>query len=360
MMRELSVLEVTQPIGTFYMGVMKAEDLSVIVRVRTRRQSEDAVQRDETQARISEISEYCSDQDATFPTPIIVSIYPVSSAFIKDQKLIYDDEEIIGEVIDGQHRLKGIMNSDYSAKFELPVIFMMNMTNEENAYVFSIINSKQTKVNSSIIYDLYGMAQGRSPQKTVHVLARSMNGNEESPFYNRLKMLGKKEDGQDYATLSQGTFASYIIKLISKNPIEDNRRLKRGDTLADDDNLPLRKFFLLNRDDIILRILLNCFDALKNVFYHEWENPNNNILWKTTGFGAVVMSLPFLLEKGIKNNNLTEKFFINCFTAFRKQLMEDEKLLNSENFGSGKHAQNRLSEIIIKAVNNTEDVKLFL
>ena len=360
MMKSVDVLPITQPIGTFYMGVMMAEDLDDIVLVRTRRQSEDAVQRDETMSRISEISEYCSDQDATFPTPIIVSIFPTALAYIKDNRLFYNDSEVVGEVIDGQHRLKGIMKSDYAHKFQLPVIFMMNMTNEENAYVFSVINSKQTKVNASLIYDLYGMAQGRSPQKTVHLLARSMNSNEDSPFYNRLKMLGTKEEGQDYATLSQGTFASYIIKLLSKNPVEDNKRLRRGEEITEDEGMPMRKFFILNRDDIIYRILFNCFDALKNVFYEEWNNPHDNILWKTTGFGAIVTSLPVLIEKGIKNNNLTEKYFINCFNAFKNKLSEENKQLNSEHFGSGKQAQNRLSDIIVTAVNNTEDVKLFI
>lgn len=357
-MKEVKVLQITQPIGTFYMGVMLADDLADIVRIRLRSQNEDAVQRDESRSRIAEISEYCSDQDATFPTPIIVSIFPHANAYIKDNTLYYDENELIGEVIDGQHRLKGILRSANSSLFELPVIFMMNLTNEENAYVFSVINSKQTKVSSSLIYDLFGMSNGRSPQKTVHELARSMNSNEKSPFFNRLKMLGTRAEGQENATLSQGTFASYIIKLLSKNPIEDSRLLKRGVTPLDDESLPLRAYFIRNKDEVILKILLNCFNALRSVYPDEWNNPQNNILWKTTGFGSVVLSLTTLLKIGIANKHLTETFFRNCFLAFKEELERLDKKLVSEDFGSGQQAQKRLADIIIEAVKNKDSAYL--
>ena len=87
---------------------------------------------------------------------------------------------------------------------------MFDLTEEEKAYVFSIINSKQTKVSSSLIYDLFSLSQHRSPTKTAHEIARALNRNTESPFYKRLKMLGKKIEGEDKATLSQGTFVKYL------------------------------------------------------------------------------------------------------------------------------------------------------
>lgn len=70
---------------------------------------------------------------------------------------------------------------------------MFDLTDEEKAYVFSIINSKQTRVNPSIVYDLFSLAERRSPQKTCHEIARGINSNPDSPFYKKLKMLGKRK-----------------------------------------------------------------------------------------------------------------------------------------------------------------------
>ncbi len=358
-MKTITVLKVEQPIGIFYMSVMKAEDIYDIVNIRARRMFDDAVQRDAARDRITEISDYCADEDATFPTPIIISVYPNANVTVEDGRLTYDEEEVIGEVIDGQHRLKGIMKSDYASRFEMPVIFMLGLNNEEKAYVFSIINSKQTKVNASLIFDLFGMSMTRSPQKTVHELARSMNSNEKSPFYQRLKMLGTREPHQTEAVLSQGTFANSIIKLISRNPVEDSRLIKRGYNLEDDKTLPFRAYFIIERDDMMLKILLNCFNALKKVFTEEWEVPKTNILWKTTGFGAVVYSLVQLLQLGIENRNLTERYFYHCFEAFKERLEKDNKKLTSEHFGSGEQSQKRLAELIVESAMSKGRENLF-
>ena len=358
-MRTIPIIKIEQPIGIFYVSAMKSEDIYGIARIRNRRLYEDAVQRDPAKDRISEICDYCSDEDATFPTPIIISIYSEANVNIIGGQLTYDESEPIGEVIDGQHRLLGIIKSEFASRFELPVIFMVGLNNEEKAYVFSIINSKQTKVNSSLIFDLFGMSFSRSPQKTVHELARSMNGNKKSPFFQRLKMLGTKNPEQKDAVLSQGTFANSIIKLISKNPVEDSRILRRGLKIDYDKSLPLRIYFIKERDDMILKILLNCFNALKSVFSEEWENPRENILWKTTGFGAIVYSLRQLLPLGIENRNLTEKYFYHCFIAFKEKLTQDGKKLTSVYFGSGEQSQKRLAEIIVEAVNSKQIEWLF-
>ena len=273
-------IEITQPIGSFYITKLRAVDLSLIVNVTPRSASPSAIQRDESSSRINEISRYCSDPDATFPTPIIISVYENAEIHTNNNcfEIQVDEGKKIGEVIDGQHRLKGILKSDYLDRFELPVVLIFNLSEEEKAYVFSIINSKQTKVSMSLIYDLFALSRHRSPQKTSHEIARALNKNTDSPFYNRLKMLGKKENNQELATLSQGTFVKHLIKLLSKNPDEDFRCSKRNKKFKEIPTLPLREYFIRDEDKIILKILLNVFNALKDVFPNEWENPLKNIM----------------------------------------------------------------------------------
>lgn len=365
MILELPYLEYEQPIGTFYMTVIEAERLINIVDIKRRGDSvingfslwngkpenrEEGVQRQQSEERVNKISKYCEDPDATFPTPIIVSVYSRTRVEDNGHSFLFniDEDERIGDVIDGQHRLLGIAKSGYSSRFKLPVALMFNMTIEEKAYIFSTINSTQTKVSMSLIYDLFDLTTKRSPQKTAHEIARSMNKMDSSPFYNRLKMLGKKD--QYFATLSQGTFVKQLLTLISKDPDEDGSRIKRGMALSSY-KLPFRHYFIEERDDVILKIMINCFTALKEEFIEEWKDPSNNILWKTTGYGAVIKAFPYLYEEGVKNKDLSQNFFRGCFAKLRLY-MEHMKIDFSNRYfsGGGEQLQQKLAGYIKNAL----------
>lgn len=254
MNQEFPVLPVEQPIGVFYIASIPADILLKTLKNVHRSMGGDGVQRDASKSRIKEIASFCSNKDSVFPTPIIVSVYNNIVKLDEDEnKLSFDDNSIIGEVLDGQHRLLGLEDSDNSNLFNMPVVFMFGLTPEEKAYIFSIINSKQTKVNQSLLYDLFELTSKRSPQKTAHEIARSMNSMQESPFFNRLKMLGTKDVGQDLATLSQGTFAQSIMLLFSKHPNKDKERLYNDEPIDRNDGTVLRMYFYKERDEVILR-----------------------------------------------------------------------------------------------------------
>lgn len=350
----IDCIEVKQPIGTFYLCSIPAKTLLKIVNVSRRGVQSDGVQRELSSSRIKSIGEYCSDPDAIFPTPIVVSVNVGANVKIDEtgKRIIVEDAEgIIGDVIDGQHRLWGIERSSYVDEFTLPVVMMFDLTTEQKAYVFSTINSNQVKVAPSLIYDLFDVAKTRSPHKTVHQIARAMNNSENSPFYNRLKMLGKKTENQHNATLSQGTFAKSLLPLISRDPDKDARRIKRGEALEQDNNCILRDYFVDERDEVIIKILMNCFGALKETFLNEWNQPKENILWKTTGFRAVIYALPSLIRKGLREKVLTKDYFLLCFAAFSRRLENIGVTLTSKDFPSGgEQNQKKLARIIIDAV----------
>lgn len=80
-------------------------------------------------------------------------------------------------------------------------------------------------------------------------------------------------------------------------------------------DMPFRRFYILKRDDMILKVLMNCFNAVKDVFPEYWRSPNNNILWKSTGFGGIIKSLNDLILLGIKDKTLTKDFLCNVLNA---------------------------------------------
>jgi len=346
---ETPVIAITQPIGNFYIGKVKASELRNAVKINRKSDNPNGIQRELISNRIKDISAYCNDPDATFPTSIILSIDTTKDGVtceIENDRMSIEFVDQFGSVVDGQHRLEGILKSNHPDLFELPVVFMIDPTIEDEAYIFSIINSTQRKVDPSLIYDLFDVMKTRSPKKTVHYIARALNGRIGSPFYNRLKMLGKKTRNQTDATLSQGTFGKRILKLITRDAEEDARKLKRGEELTPDSKCIFREYFINEKDDVILKILLNCFNALQRVFPEEWEKAHEYILWKSTGFNAIIDSLPEIYHYGLNCKKLTEGIFEGVFNSFKDSLNEKGLKLSSKFFGSGESETKRLKNLI--------------
>ena len=151
------------------------------------------------------------------------------------------------------------------------------MEMEDQAIVFSTINLKQTPVNKSLTFDLYELAETRSPQKTCHAIARFLNRREESPFYKRIMILGQAT-GAPNETLTQAAFIDPLLKLISKDPMTDRDMLKRGGKLPPATpseirvkKLIFRNLFIQDRDSEVTRIIWNYFTAVAQRWPEAWE-----------------------------------------------------------------------------------------
>lgn len=368
-MEKLNLIEVEQPIGTFYLGKIDSKILVNYSRVNPR-DKDNGIQRQYSIKRVKEIANYCKDPDATFPTPIIVSIttekildeintVDFSEEKVEDIKKSIIRSELIKktndgisidlsglktgqkvfEIIDGQHRVLGIEEAQ-NFSCQLVVVLMIDLTEEEKAYIFSTINSNQTKVDKSLIYDLFDLSKTRSPFKTAHYIARNMNTETNSPFKNKLKMLGKKEYQE--STLSQGTFVFGILKLISKDPKDDTIKLKNNEPLQNYPKYPLRSLFINEQDHLILKILTDYFNAVKEVFPEEWKN-NTSVLTKTTGYLGLIILFKELLEIGLHKNDISFNFFWNVFIKIKKGLDKEGLSLNSSDFPAGAQGQNKLA-----------------
>ncbi len=352
MMKNLSLIQINQPIGTFFIGKIKAKELLKIYEIK-RRSTGDGVQRDLRTNRLNEISNFCTDPDATFPTPIIIAIKDTNNNGLRKinndfYNYEYDDSERFAEIIDGQHRIEGIKKSEISDDFELIVVLMFNLEEEEKAYIFSTINSNQEKVSKDLIYELFELTKERSPQKTCHEIARIMNSDKESPFFQRLKMLGKKESG--FESLSQGTFINYLMRNISKKQNEDMRLIKNGKKLDKDDNLIFRDYFINNQDQVILKVLMNYFNAVKEIFPEEWNTPDKYILCKTTGYGGLMKALKDIYLDGFSRKTLSKEYFISVFSKVKDKLIQEKKLLTSDFFSSGEKGQSDFAKFCISVL----------
>lgn len=349
-MKTIRMIEINQPIGTFYIGKMLSSDIVHIAKV-SQRDSSGGHQRQLKNTRAKEIATYCTDPDATFPTPIILAVSEEDFVQIPptDYGIVsftYDETRKIAEILDGQHRIAG-MSVAADKEFELPVVIMFNLREEQKAYVFSTINGNQVKVDRSLIYDLFDLSEKPSPYKTCHYIARSMNSDPQSPFYKRLKMLEKRESSKQ--TISQNTFVTNLCQLISAKPQEDKISIKKNKSLQDNSKYVFRRYFIQRRDDVILKILHNYFGAAAEVFPTEWNNPKDFILTKSVGFEGLISALSVLVPRGEKKGDLSKQYFTLVFEQLKLQLNIQNMQLTSNCFSSSSQVAKKISQMIVDA-----------
>lgn len=351
---------VKQPIGEFYIGVISWIDLNKISYADQRRIEKGdtdieyhfGIQRRLSDKRVREIGEYVNYLDATFPTSIILSID--SYDFENDIKnveltnisegeytipiLKIRNDKNIAKIIDGQHRIAGLKNLKENINFELNVTIYIDMDIEDQAMVFATINKSHTKVNKSLVYDLFEFAKSRSPQKTCHTIAKYLNKKDGSPFINKIKMLGNAEDPLE--TITQATFVESLLKYISKNPKSDRDRLKRGKKIKlltdkEIETRPFQNFFANEADGKIARIIWNYFNAVKEKWPTAWnEVDRGNILNRSTGFIALMR---FLRDAYNSFGKANEMISIEDFSLIFGKMDLRDKDFNPETFipGSG-------------------------
>ena len=185
------VLRVRQPIGDFFLGVVDSKRLCEITEFDVRRIIKErdfetylGIQRPLNPKRVKEIQSYVTTLDASFPTSVILSVRGECARYDEARGILTlsnyqeaDDPERtvlyrqIAKVIDGQHRIEGLKEYRSDTAFEINVSIFIDIDIAEEGYIFSTVNLAQTKVNKSLVYDLYELAKAKSPQKLCHNIA---------------------------------------------------------------------------------------------------------------------------------------------------------------------------------------------
>ncbi len=381
---KISCLEVTQPISTFYIGKIDWKDLLKIARndiMRIRQEGEGAIdgyfgiQRELSKNRLKEISEYVGFSDATFPNSIVLSIDSITYdektnevtqnvLGFKDNILEIKDDAKIAKIIDGQHRVFGLQKYvednglfGEGLKFELIVTIFIDIDEEYQANIFSTINKAQTKVNNSLVYDLYSLSKSRSPQRTVHNIIKLLNEKENSPFYHLIKRLGIAEFQQE--TIAQATFADSIIRYISANPAKDRNDLRKGIQLREvtgkeKERYFFRNWFINKEDEVkIAKTIWYYFEAIKEKWPKAWGN-SSFILTKSTGIIALMRFLKDIVSIYGEDKFLSKEDYIQILQEIK---IDDNRLIN-DNYKSGGVGQSDLYKDLCSYILNQENDNL--
>jgi DGQHR domain-containing protein len=317
----LSAVKVKQPIGDFFLAVLSAWELNTISYADVRRMEKEQTEKREVEKylgvqrplrddRVIQIKNYVKGPDASFPTSVILSINPKCAEWDEDRLIltlkpyvadpsIPDDVDIptgkIAQILDGQHRVKGLedWHEDWG-DFQVPVSIFVGADLPTQATIFATVNLTQTKVNRSLAYDLFELAETRSPQKTCHNIAVLLDSTEGSPLLKRIKRLGVATAGRDFEPLTQATFVESLLTMLSPNPNLDRQILLARKHLSWPTPTEIKKhiyrtLFIEAKDEIIAKALSNYFEAVEKKWPIAWNDSSRGaVLPKTNGFRALM------------------------------------------------------------------------
>jgi DGQHR domain-containing protein len=359
-------VELNQPVGTSYVGAIDSRDLVRISYADVRRieqrdiEALAGIQRPLNLRRVEELKKYVTNIDAAFPTGIILAIDSENAIFDEKSKVMRIKNDMnVAQIIDGQHRIAGLIGYTGNAPFYLNVTIFISMEKEDQALVFATINLKQTSVSKSLAYDLFEFAETRSPQKTCHNVARALNGKEESPFFHRIMILGVAT-GRPTETLTQAAFIDPLLPYLSRDPMTDRDRLKRGLPLDLVDpsvvrvqKLIFRNMFIEGRDSDIAQILWNYFAAVEDRWPDAWSvRQQGLILNRTTGFRALMRFLYYAyLSIGQLDSIVSKSTFAEIFSRVRLEYTD----FTPEEFKPGTSGQGQLFRKLIADTRIDED-----
>lgn len=331
------------------------------------------IQRYVEKSRVEKIADFLiKDPDATFPTNLVLHIpasiiekQTVEKGFINitiNQKVFdeikKEDGDVYITIIDGQHRIRGIevaierLDTEIDSairtnrqspsnniteklnfsvqrledlrNINLVVSFFIDKTLEYQAMIFSTINRTQKKVSADLVSSLFGLDTKDTPQKTALQVVLSLNGHPKSPFYKRIKLYGGDYSKDVSPPLSQATMVKSITSLISENlrEAEIDRYKGRKELLKRTSNsnkqLPFRKYYASNRDNLISDVLFYYFTAVKETFIKgdislwDYNNSNKptNILQTSVGYEALLRILVDILsEPNFSEQNINKDYF---------------------------------------------------
>lgn len=356
---KISALPVQQPIGEFYIGVIDWADLLEISFADIREIERDldsylGIQRKISPNRVQELSEYVHTKDASFPTSIILAIEEQCVDWDEASKVLtlHSTEEVdyahIAKVLDGQHRLEGLRALEPGHAFQLNVTIFVEADIADQANIFATVNLAQTKVNKSLVYDLFDYAKSRSPQKTAHDVAVGLDRAEGGPLFQRIKRLGTRTIGRTGETLTQATVVNCLLDLISAKPMIDRDLLMRGKRIKQAsewelETMPFRNLFIEEQDVAMAKILNNYFSAIRLRWPEAWQDRGKgNILARTNGFRAFMRAFKNLYVDMCRGSEIGQVFGVSKFAERIAMVNLTNESFNTQNYAPGSSGETAL------------------
>jgi DGQHR domain-containing protein len=235
--------------------------------------------------------------------------------------------------------------------FKINVAIFIGIDDATKAEIFSTVNLAQTKVNKSLVYDLFSLRKTRSPEKTCHEIVVALDSLPESPFFDRIKRLGSATEGRFGETLSQATIVRGILPYITDDPLNDRdvgKRVGFWDPITSEEanKRIFFEFFRTKQDERILANMLNYFSAVRERWPVAWSNTGKgNMINRTNGFNGFIRFLrPAYLNFTTEPSVVTKKQFASLFD---RVILHDNDFI-PDNFVPGTSGATKLYRTLLQ------------
>lgn len=381
---KINAIKVKQPIGCFYICKLDSKMLAKLSKADIYRISTngdnlyEGIQRQLIPKKVKQITAYLKSKEATFPNSIILNVDKEHIISANEDSLILIDDERTFTIIDGQHRLEGLKNSNIE-NFDVVLSIFVDLELNEQSRVFVTINTEQTKIDPS-----FGLHQELNdplftPRKMVVRLTELFNYDINSPWHKMIKLVGKKDELSSEGILSLSAFANPIIDLIYddsqfhdlRNLILQKYIIRNGKNLNEINNVKINQnelsnikiseiefhdikksclwdYYVDQNEKMLYKVLMNYFNAVKNVFEKDWAN-KDSLLNKTTGYNALIKLFEDIYRHGYEEGDYTQNYFDNVLKPLKKL----DGTINSKQYSpSGYYASNELYSSFYKEIYN--------
>lgn len=188
-------------------------------------------------------------------------------------------------VIDGQHRLYGYSKSEKAKEHTIPVIIFEELSIMEQANLFVNINKEQAPVTTSLLWDLYPDIYEQSENKehqilkTVSLVAKTLNSDKESIFYNRIMI-------PSLVTHDKKTINLTLTNLC--DAIRDNRLIEEEGILFNED---------YNKTISYASKRINAFfEVINEALPGDWEKGEKGLIRTNVGLRIFFIIFRVLLK----------------------------------------------------------------
>jgi DGQHR domain-containing protein len=189
---------------------------------------------------------------------------------------------------------------------EIPVAIFENLNTTDCASIFLSINTQQKPVPSSLVYDLYGVADESvvDPAATrARDIAIALNEDEDSPYYEQIKLPGspRRKGG-----IALSTAATAIKPLVEPKGDFEQRGITQFETQK--------------------QVIKNLFSALSEHYGEGWYETTNAFMYAAGFTGAIDFLRTKLLSYGHTHKSYTQQTFFDAIRMQRNDLILQQEV----------------------------------
>jgi DGQHR domain-containing protein len=289
---------------TFYAFVINSKVLREIVYALPKsRDKPEALQRAIDWGRVEEIGKYIkSDPRGVFPNNVILNL-DARVKFLEDPKNVGEgvlvfpkvqDEEKLGIILDGQHRLMGFEKSD-DVEFDLPVVTLIDAPKDVQYKIFADINSLQIKVTSVLLQLLkFEIGELEIDKNIAATIVYNLEKDSDSPFKDRIKIYPQDKSRWIPST----SLTKWVLEIVGTGKVLDGKSVLEQKT-----------------------ILKNYFKAFKEIFEDQWKDRKQFVLTKAQGIELMCSLFPNIHQRCLlyQGKSLTVDAFKNEITKLKER-----------------------------------------